>query len=171
MRNARLTRGLRRLRRRAKAQMEQPPVLREPIDPFTFPPAPLPTPPPDLDFDEIRVFIETGWDEVSTKDDDLEPLRSRGASRTSRRSHLLVAGFEGTCVICLKPINIGDRIAIAYRKDSFAIARRRGSPLKVEGWRHHGCPQRASRGVPSRAFRRINERLRGRRRNRGEGDD
>jgi hypothetical protein len=170
-RNARLTRGL---RRRAKAQMEQPPALREPIDTFTFPPARRNEQPPGLDFDKIRVFIETGWDEVSTKDDDLEPLRSRGASRTSRRSHLLVAGFEGTCVICLKPISIGDRIAIAYREDSFAIARRRGSPLsplKVEGWRHYGCPQRASRGVPSRAFRRINERLRGRRRNRGEGDD
>ena len=174
-RDARLTRGL---RRRAKAQEEPLPVLREtigeriPTEPAWTADRHLVWAGPHVGHPDFDVaYIERNWPDRPTKDDDLEPLRSRGASRTSRRSHLPIGAiFEVVCVICLKPISIGDRIAIAYREDSFAIAHGSDRPLKVEGWRHYGCPQRASRGA-SRAFRRINERLRGRRRGRGEGDD
>ena len=59
--------------------------------------------------------------------------------RAGRRSRSLVARFEGNCVKCLEPINIGDRIAIAYRRDGFVKANQRGGPLEVEGWRHDRC--------------------------------
>ena len=54
----------------------------------------------------------------------------------------LVARFEGICVICGDPINIGDAIAIAYLD----------APPGVEGWRHDHCSRRGPGGtrVPAR---------------------
>ena len=54
----------------------------------------------------------------------------------------LIAAFEGPCVRCTWPINIGDAIAIAYRP----------APPDVEGWRHDRCPRSGPGGarVPAR---------------------
>ena len=62
--------------------------------------------------------------------------RFEGSPRT------LVARFEGICVICDEPINIGDAIAIAYQD----------APPDVEGWRHDRCSRRGPGGarVPAR---------------------
>jgi hypothetical protein len=49
----------------------------------------------------------------------------------------LIAGFEGTCVICEEPINIGDTIAISFQDAS----------LNVEGWRHDRCSRRGPGGA------------------------
>jgi hypothetical protein len=49
----------------------------------------------------------------------------------------LIAGFEGTCVICAEPINIGDTIAISFQDAS----------LNVEGWRHDRCSRRGPGGA------------------------
>ena len=64
-----------------------------------------------------------------------EPLvRER---RHSRFPDTLIAKFEGTCVICERPINIGDAIAISFQDAS----------LNVEGWRHDRCSRRGPGGA------------------------
>jgi len=66
--------------------------------------------------------------------------RFEGSPRT------LVARFEGICVICDEPINIGDAIAIVFQ-----IAYQ-DAPSDVEGWRHDRCSRRGPGGarVPAR---------------------
>jgi len=73
-------------------------------------------------------------------------LEARAMSKLRRLSadspRTLVARFEGICVICGEPINIGDPIAIAYQD----------APPDVEGWRHDRCPRSGPGGarVPAR---------------------
>ena len=69
-------------------------------------------------------------------------MRTVRERRHSRSSDTLIAKFEGTCVICAEPINIGDAIAISYQD----------APPDVEGWRHDRCSRRGPGGaaVPAR---------------------
>jgi len=68
----------------------------------------------------------------------------------------LVAGFEGTCVICDKPINIGDAVAIQYQRAKptgfWWHHFLRDAPPVVEGWRHDRCSRSGPGGtrVPAR---------------------
>ena len=78
--------------------------------------------------------------------EEIRRIEARAMSKLRRLSEgsprTLVARFEGTCVICAEPINIGDAIAISYQD----------APPAVEGWRHDRCSRRGPGGaaVPAR---------------------
>jgi len=73
--------------------------------------------------------------------EEIRRIEARAMSKLRRLSEgsprTLVARFEGTCVICAEPINIGDAIAISYQD----------APPAVEGWRHDRCSRRGPGGA------------------------
>ena len=90
-----------------------------------------------------------------------EQVRQREVRAMSRLRHILedsprtlIAAFEGTCVRCKWPINIGDAIAIQLQRAKstgiFPISSH-DAPPAVEGWRHDRCPRSGpgGAGVPA----------------------
>jgi len=89
--------------------------------------------------------------------EEIRRIEARAMSKLRRLSQdsprALTAAFEGTCVICDEPINIGDAIAIQYQRAKptgfwfrFPISSHEAPPA-VEGWRHDRCSRRGPGGA------------------------
>jgi len=98
-----------------------------------------------LDSGEPR-SLEEAAEHFGMSRERVRQIEARAMAKLQRLSEdsprTLVARFEGICVICGDPINIGDAIAIAYLD----------APPDVEGWRHDHCSRRGPGGtrVPAR---------------------
>ena len=98
-----------------------------------------------LDSGEPR-SLEEAAEHFGMSRERVRQIEARAMAKLQRLSEdsprTLVARFEGICVICKDPINIGDAIAIAYQD----------APPDVEGWRHDHCSRRGPGGtrVPAR---------------------
>ena len=98
-----------------------------------------------LDSGEPR-SLEEAAEHFGMSRERVRQIEARANAKLQRLSEdsprTLVARFEGICVICGDPINIGDAIAIAYQD----------APPDVEGWRHDHCSKRGPGGtrVPAR---------------------
>ena len=98
-----------------------------------------------LDSEEPR-SLEEAAEHFGMSRERVRQIEARAMAKLQRLSEdsprTLVARFEGICVICDEPINIGDAIAIAYQD----------APPDVEGWRHDRCSRRGPGGarVPAR---------------------
>jgi len=98
-----------------------------------------------LDSGEPR-SLEEAAEHFGMSRERVRQIEARAMAKLQRLSEdsprTLVARFEGICVICDEPINIGDAIAIAYLD----------APPGVEGWRHDHCSRRGPGGarVPAR---------------------
>jgi RNA polymerase sigma factor (sigma-70 family) len=114
-----------------------------------------------LDRGEPRSLEEIGED-FGMPREEIRGIEFRAMSKLRPLSldspRTLIAAFEGTCVICAEPINIGDAIAIQYQRAKptgfwfrFHISSHEAPPA-VEGWRHDRCPRSGPGGarVPAR---------------------
>jgi len=114
-----------------------------------------------LDSGEPR-SLEEAAEHFGMPREEIRRIEARAMSKLRRLSQdsprALTAAFEGTCVICDEPINIGDAIAIQYQRAKptdfffrFSVSSH-DAPPAVEGWRHDHCPRSGPGGarVPAR---------------------
>ena len=107
--------------------------------------------------DDGHEFAEKMFDLPSDSfEDEVDRDRTLDDPRSERLDKGVVsARFKGTCVICERPINIGDAIAIQYQRaksTGFFPVSSHDAPPAVEGWRHVHCPRSGPGGarVPAR---------------------
>ena len=100
-----------------------------------------------LDRGEPRSLEEIGED-FGMPREEIRGIEFRAMSKLRPLSldppRTLIAAFEGPCVRCTWPINIGDAIAIQYQRaksTGFFPVSSHDAPPAVEGWRHDRCPR------------------------------